>query len=98
MIEKIREQIENLLYPELRSYGRRDRDRLLREAAKTPLDFIDALQRSRFWFGGAHRGYGGQFPRCAYATWRHRRAVPCATNETWTALAAALRDAIHNRP
>ena len=38
MIEKIKEQIENLLYPELRSYGRSDRDRLLREAAETPLD------------------------------------------------------------
>ena len=43
MIEKIREEIENLLYPELRSYGRRDRDRLLREAAKTPLDLIEWL-------------------------------------------------------
>ncbi len=41
MIEQARERIENLLYPELRSYGRGDRDRLLREAAKTPLDPIE---------------------------------------------------------
>jgi hypothetical protein len=41
MIEKIREQIESLIYPQLRSYGRMDRDRLLREAAKTPLAFIE---------------------------------------------------------
>ena len=41
MIQRAQEEIENLLYPELRSYGRRDRDRLLREAAKTPLDLIE---------------------------------------------------------
>lgn len=41
MFQRIQEEIENLLYPELRSYGRRDRDRLLREAAKTPLDLIE---------------------------------------------------------
>jgi hypothetical protein len=41
MIQKINEEIENLLYPELRPYGRSDRDRLLREAAKTPLDFME---------------------------------------------------------
>ena len=41
MIQRIQEEIENLLYPELRSYGRSNRDRLLREAAKTPLDLIE---------------------------------------------------------
>jgi len=41
MFQRIKEEIENLLYPELRSYGRSNRDRLLREAAKTPLDLIE---------------------------------------------------------
>jgi hypothetical protein len=41
MIQETKKAIENVLYPELRSYGRRDRDRLLREAAKTPLDLIE---------------------------------------------------------
>ena len=41
MIQMFKKTIENLLYPELRSYGRSDRDRLLREAAKTPLDLIE---------------------------------------------------------
>ena len=41
MIQSIKEKIENLLYPELRPYGRNDRDRLFREAAKTPFDLIE---------------------------------------------------------
>lgn len=41
MIQETKKAIENVLYPELRSCGRRDRDRLLREAAKTPLDLIE---------------------------------------------------------
>ena len=41
MIERLRTQIENLLYPELRSYGRKDRDRLLQAASKTPHDLIE---------------------------------------------------------
>jgi hypothetical protein len=41
MIHRIKEEIENLLYPELRPYGRTDRDRLLQKAAETPLDFIE---------------------------------------------------------
>lgn len=41
MIQKIKEEIENLLYPELRPYGRSDRDRLLRKASETPLDLIE---------------------------------------------------------
>ena len=32
MVHKIYEEIENLLYPELRPYGRRDRDRLCCQA------------------------------------------------------------------
>ena len=41
MVEGIKEQIENLLYPELRPYGRADRDRLLKKASDTPLDLIE---------------------------------------------------------
>ncbi|RPJ32001.1 MAG: hypothetical protein EHM35_11905 [Planctomycetaceae bacterium] len=33
--------IENLLYPELQAYGRKDRVRLLQEASKEPLDFLE---------------------------------------------------------
>ena len=40
-IERIRELIENVLYPELLTYGRRDRDRLLKEASKEPYDFLE---------------------------------------------------------
>ena len=43
MIQKITEEIENLLYPELRPYRRNDRARLLRKASETPLDFIEWL-------------------------------------------------------
>jgi hypothetical protein len=41
MIRKVREGIEYLLYPELGPYGRSERDRLLKKAAETPLDFIE---------------------------------------------------------
>ena len=41
VIQRIKEEIENLLYPELRPYGRSDRDRLLQKATKTPLDLIE---------------------------------------------------------
>ena len=40
-IERLRELIENVLYPELLTYGRRDRARLLQEASKEPLDFLE---------------------------------------------------------
>ena len=40
-IQSIKEKIENLLYPELRPYGRNERDRLLRAANKTPFDLIE---------------------------------------------------------
>ena len=40
-IERLRELIENLLYPELVTYGRRDRARLLKEASKEPFDFLE---------------------------------------------------------
>jgi len=39
--ERLRELIENVLYPELVTYGRRDRARLLQEASKEPLDFLE---------------------------------------------------------
>jgi hypothetical protein len=41
MVAGIKENIENLLYPELRPYGRADRDHLLRKASDTPLDMIE---------------------------------------------------------
>jgi hypothetical protein len=41
MIEDLRKRIENILYPDLRPYGRSDRDRLLREAAKTSFDILE---------------------------------------------------------
>ena len=40
-MDRLRELIENLLYPELQAYGRKDRARLLREASKEPLDFLE---------------------------------------------------------
>ena len=43
MIEKVREELENLLYPELRPLGRQERARLLKKASETPLDFIEWL-------------------------------------------------------
>lgn len=40
-IERIKELTENLLYPELVTYGRRDRARLLKEASQEPFDFLE---------------------------------------------------------
>jgi hypothetical protein len=40
-MDQLRDLIDNLLYPELRSYGRKDRVRLLQEASKEPLDFLE---------------------------------------------------------
>ena len=40
-MDRLRELIENLLYPELQTYGRRDRARLLQEASKEPFDFLE---------------------------------------------------------
>lgn len=40
-MDRLRELIENLLYPELQAYGRKDRAPLLREASKEPLDFLE---------------------------------------------------------
>ena len=41
MLDRLKEEFENLLYPELRLYGRADRDRLLRKASETPFDFLE---------------------------------------------------------
>ena len=41
LFQKTAEKIENLLYPELRPYGRSERARLLKEASETPFDFIE---------------------------------------------------------
>jgi len=40
-MDRLRELIENLLYPELRAHGRKERARLLQEASKEPLDFLE---------------------------------------------------------
>jgi hypothetical protein len=41
MFQRIVEKVENLLYPELRAYGRSERARLLKKASETPLDLIE---------------------------------------------------------
>ena len=41
MIARLRIQVENMLYPELRPYGRMERDRLLQAASKTPHDLVE---------------------------------------------------------
>lgn len=41
MFEKVAKKIEDIIYPELRSYRREDRARMLRKASETPLDFIE---------------------------------------------------------
>ena len=41
MLGTVRESIENLLYPEVRPYGRDDRDRLLKKASETQLDLLE---------------------------------------------------------
>ncbi|MBX9592419.1 MAG: hypothetical protein K2X43_24290 [Hyphomonadaceae bacterium] len=40
-MEQLKEFFENLLYPELRAYDRKDRARLLQEASKEPFDFLE---------------------------------------------------------
>lgn len=37
----MKQVIENLLYPELRPYGRKDRDRLLQKASEAPLEPLE---------------------------------------------------------
>jgi hypothetical protein len=59
MIERIRTQVENLLYPELRPYERKERDHLLQEASKTPHDFVEwAGILAALAFVGVLTGYG----------------------------------------
>lgn len=41
MFHSVKEEIENLLYPDLRPYGRMDRDRLLRKAKEVPLQPLE---------------------------------------------------------
>jgi hypothetical protein len=43
MGDTMRESIENVLYPELRPYGRADRDRLLKNASEIQLDMPEWL-------------------------------------------------------
>jgi hypothetical protein len=43
MWSMVRELSENLLYPEVRPYGRADRDRLLKKASETQLDTLEWL-------------------------------------------------------
>jgi hypothetical protein len=43
MVNRIAEVLENLAYPELRPYGRAERDRLLEKASDTQLDLIEWL-------------------------------------------------------
>ena len=40
-MERLKELLENLLYPELRAYAHEDRARLLREARDEPLDLLE---------------------------------------------------------
>ena len=41
MFQKVVQTVENLVYPELRTYSRSDRARLLRKASEIPLDLIE---------------------------------------------------------
>ena len=41
--ERLRELVENVLYPELVTYGRTERTKLLQEASKEPFDFIETI-------------------------------------------------------
>ena len=40
-MDRFRQLIENLLYPELQAYQGKDRARLLQEASEEPLDFLE---------------------------------------------------------
>jgi hypothetical protein len=40
-MDRLRELMENLLYPELRAYGRQDRARLLRDARQEPFELLE---------------------------------------------------------
>jgi hypothetical protein len=59
MVERIRTQVENLVYPELRPYKRKERDHLLQEASNTPHDFVEwAGILAALVFVGVLTGYG----------------------------------------
>ena len=40
-MDRLRQFLENLLYPELQAYAPGDRARLLRDASKEPFDFLE---------------------------------------------------------
>lgn len=105
MFQKIAEKAENLIYPELRPYGRSERARLLKQVSETPFDLIE-MGRNSFRVGGRGRPYplchsrlwAGQ-PYCAgtrqflgrrSAARHHGWPVSASASETWTALAAQL--------
>jgi hypothetical protein len=41
MLDRVAERFEDLFYPELRSFKRAERARMLRKASETPLDLIE---------------------------------------------------------
>jgi hypothetical protein len=43
MKETVKRAVEDFLYPQLRPYGRADRDRLLERASETPFDLLEWL-------------------------------------------------------
>ena len=106
MVAEIKQQIENLLYPELRAYGRADRDRLLKNASDTPLDLIEwvgilaalafvvVLTRySVAGFGLADRiaVWTDELCRRDSASWYHGGAIPRATKKEGFAFTVALK-------
>jgi hypothetical protein len=59
MLAMLRMQIENMLYPELRPYERKERDRLLKAASNTPHDLIEWTGiLAALAFAGALTSYG----------------------------------------
>jgi hypothetical protein len=59
MIRWIMEESDNRLYPELRVCGRSDRDRRLREAAKTPLELVVPANEGRSRSALGYRSFVG---------------------------------------
>ena len=101
-IERLRELNENVLYPELLTYGRRDRARFLQEASKEPFDFLEwvgilaalvlVVSFTRYGVAGYSLGSCGcQLPRGRPATRGDRETISCSPHQARAAEAPAIK-------
>ena len=101
-VDRLRELIENLIYPGLRAQGRMERAGLLQEASKEPLDFLEwvgilaalvlVVSFTRYGVAGYSLGSCGcQLPRGRPATRGDRETISCSPHQARAAEAPAIK-------